>query len=79
MMGLRNAAQVQDEYNAARDAYLAALKAESYSISTGSGNRTLNRARVEILKKQMHELAQEYDRLTAGATGGIRVIGGTPT
>lgn len=78
-MGLRNAADVQSEYIAVRDAYLAALKAESYSVSTGAGNRTLTRARVDTLKKQMQELSAEYDRLTSGNSGGIRIWGATPT
>ena len=77
-MSLRNAAEVQAEYVAVREAYLAALKAESYSISSGNSNRTLSRARTTELKKQMQELAQEYDRLIAGPTGGIRIVGGTP-
>jgi len=78
-MELRNAVDVQAEYVAVRDAYLAALKAESYSVSTGAGNRTLNRARTTELKKQMHELSAEYSRLTGGPLTGISVRGATPT
>ncbi len=72
----RTLAEAQDEYMKVRAAYLKALEAESQTISTGPGTRTVSRSRSESLKKQMHELAEEIFRLS---NGGIRVVGVTPT
>lgn len=67
----RTIAEAQEEYTAVRDAYLKALKAESYGIS----GRSLSRPRAADLKKQMNELAREIERLEHG---GIKIVAVTP-
>jgi len=72
---MRSVAEITEEYNAVRAAYLKALEAESYSVASGSGSRSVSRPRVEALRKQMLELAAELERATRG---GIVVRAGTP-
>ena len=74
-MSLRTSAQVQEEYDAVRAAYLKAVSAESYSISSGSGSRSLQRSRVKDLREQMEKLEREYQDLT---NEGIKVVAVTP-
>jgi hypothetical protein len=67
----RTLAEAEEEYTAVREAYLKALKAESY----GTGGVSLNRPSIDRLRKEMEKLAQEVERLT---DGGIKVIASTP-
>lgn len=73
----RTLAQAEEEYTAVRTAYLKALEAESYSVSSGAGSRSLARPRSESLRKQLDQLAEEVRRL-GGTYPGITVTGGTP-
>jgi hypothetical protein len=67
----RTLAQVQEEYTAVREAYLKALRMESYGI----GGRNVSRPRAADLRKQVDQLAEEIFRLS---NGGVRVIAITP-
>lgn len=67
----RTLAEAEEEYTAARNAYLKALKAESY----GTGGVNVSRPSIDRLRKEMEKLAHEVERLT---DGGIKVIAGTP-
>ena len=66
LMGLRTLADIQAEYNAVHAAYLKAAASASHTVSTGSGSRTQVNQNLDILKKQLTDLTQEY----AAATGG---------
>jgi len=74
-MSLRTSAQIQEEYDAVRVAYLKALGAESYSISSGAGSRSLSRSRVKELREQMEKLEREYQDIT---NEGIKIVAITP-
>ena len=67
----RTLAEAQEEYTAVREAYLKALKAESY----GTGGINVSRPSIDRLRKEMEKLAHEVERLT---DGGIKVIAATP-
>ena len=75
-MAERTLEEVEEEYKAVRAAYLAALKAESVSISSGTHSRSLSRTSSTDLKKQMAELDRERKSLSRG--GGLKVYGATP-
>lgn len=75
MANYRTVAQAQEEYDAVRAAYLKALKAESYSQSTGAGATSLTRTSSGELRRQMLELEKEIGTLSRG---GISVRGVTP-
>jgi hypothetical protein len=78
MASLRTAEQVEAEYAAARNAYLQAVKRQSYSISTGQlGSRSVESQRVADLRNEMEKLEIEYRRLTSTAKG-LKVRGVTP-
>jgi hypothetical protein len=68
-MGLRTAADVQEEYNILRAAWLKAVEAEKLEHSTlGGTSRRLERSTSESLKKQMKELSDEHSRLSRGSS-----------
>lgn len=75
-MGIkRTRASLEEEYDAVRKAYLAALKQQNYSTSTGTGSRSVTRADVNVLRSHMLELERELGQMD---NGGIRVVGAVP-
>lgn len=73
-MGLRNKADVLEEYNAARAAWLKAVEAEKIDYSSGTASRSLERSKSTELKSQMNELAKEYDSLDRGGIKSFRAV-----
>lgn len=71
-MGLRTAADILEEYTAARTAYLNALEASKLQHSNGITDREIQRQNIADLKKQMTDLSDEYDRLGRGRTMTVR-------
>ena len=67
-MSLRTTADIQEEYNIVRAAYLKAVQAEKLDHSTGTTSRSLERTNSSELKTQMTELASEYNRLSRGSS-----------
>jgi len=65
-MGLRTVADIQEEYQVARIAYLKALSSASHTVATGAGSRTNVNQNINDLKKQMEDLTQEYASVTGG-------------
>jgi len=70
----RTLAEVQEEYTAARAAYLNALNSKSYLIGEGGMSRQKTNHDIVSLKAQVDELGVEMDRLS----GGIKLFGATP-
>lgn len=75
-MSLRTAAEVAEEYAAARTAYLEAVKLASYSTSSGDGSVSGSRQDIEALRKHMLALEREHSSMTRG--GSPRVRGAVP-
>lgn len=69
-MAIYTVEELQEFYDAAKSAYKQALKSQSYSI----GGRSLTRANVEELKRDVDYWAGELAKAKAGTSGGIRMI-----
>ena len=76
-MGLRSAADVLEEYNTVRAAYLKAVDNQQYSIGSGSSNRMKINQNIDSLYNQMLKLSSEYAKLSG--TTGIAMKFITPT
>ena len=62
----RTLIEVQEEYTAARSAYLNALNSKSYEISGGGMARSKANHDIESLKAQVDKLATEMDTFAGG-------------
>jgi hypothetical protein len=71
MAGLRTAAQIQEEYDAVRTAYLAAVGRKSYTIK----DRQMQAQEIDKLAFELQRLSAEYTRISGG---GITIKGATP-
>ena len=67
----RTLTQVQEEYDAARAAWMKAVEAQSYGVE----GRSVSRQDLDVLRKQMDRLASELERISGG---GIIPRGITP-
>lgn len=68
-------AQAQANLEAANTAYMAALEAESFSISDGNASRSVSRPDLDRLQKAIDYWEKRVGRLSRG---GIPVRGATP-
>ncbi len=68
-------AETQALRDKVKAAYERAVEAESYGFSSGGESRSLQRPRIEVLKKQLDDLELEIERLRGG---GIIPRGITP-
>jgi len=66
VMGLRTLADIQAEYNAVHAAYLKAAASAGHIVTTGSGSRSNTNQNLDILKKQLKDLAHEYAAVAGG-------------
>ena len=72
---MRTLAQVEAEIIKVEAALEKVYAAQAYSVSSGSGSRSISRASIDSLTKRIDHLYEEKSRIESG---GIRIIAATP-
>lgn len=73
---MRTVTQINADLDAAYASRLTALQAQSYSLDTGQGKQSVQRADLNSINKLIRELQNELETATDDANGGSGIISG---
>ncbi len=73
---MRTSADIQTDLDAAYTARRTALSAQSYSLDTGQGKQTVNRANLSDINKTIRELETELENATCAESGDYGLTSG---